>query len=405
MRVENKILKYDTEGLTLSASINKETHFGLIAECSNKQPDSQSHIVAERFLKKMGQQLNKNRVPFIAYHDMRMPLGRSIRGILKEVGDDTRVLGEFKIKRDWNFGADTNEFIKGVEDGTLEDVSIGAKVRDVTCNLCGKQAFISPKGQKHSDFCWDHFPGQVFDNKKAMWILNDGYLIEVSSVMSGANPNAEILDYTRSLASEIEAFNKFDDPDFESILPFIDDASEVLKSAWDAGRQRSFFFDTSRNNKPHEPGGSNVELTEKLAKLQGQANTIIKGLPSDAVEAIGQVLNKHADLIEAHTALQNEKESLEAKAKQYDAYYDECVADAIKLGVIAEGEDFAKEKWTKLLKGYDDLSLVDLQKAKWKKDAATSAPEGEGRQSSDEIPNSRKSTDGDAYWDDDSSYE
>ena len=394
MKYPSKILNKASDRARVSENI-PENEYRLMMEITNTQPDSHYHIITEDLVKKFKKQINGD-LPFISNHEMGKPLGNFVRGYI----DDERLIAEASVLRDWNYGISTNEFIKGVEGDKLKDVSIGARVKDVECNICGKQAFISRKARSYDEVCWEHRPGQVINsklikNKTVYWIVNDGYLVEVSSVISGANHNAKILDHTKKMAEEIDLFSAFeaDDTFFDDILPFLDDAADLMKSAIDDDPHYAHLLIKSKNGSTsypnHNGGTTDMSLEQELAKLQGEASAFIDDLPDEPAKAVKAIIEKCKTLATENTTLKSDVDTHKADADKYNAHRDTVIEAAVASGVIAEGETFNKEEWTEILKGYSNLELIDKQEAAWKKDAETSAPEGEGRQSVDGAPNGK----------------
>ena len=390
MRVLAKILTKESKEATASDDVDSEKLFRLIAEVSNTETDSHSHVVSEKFLKTMRGQLNSGKVPFIGDHNMEKMIGRSVSGKME---DGTRLIGDFDILRNWNYGVDTNEFIKGVEASMLTDVSGGFKIKAASCTICKKQAFISRKAESFEDKCWDHLPGRKYKSQIAKWLLEEGDLIEVSSVPSGANQNTEILDYTKQMMGDVEFFEKFEvGDDLSGILPFLDDTCELIKSYQEHPNSSIFL------PKKIPTGGKTMsaELEQILATHIGKASTVFKELPTDQGDAVGKIVEGYQTLHDAHETLKSEVDDYKTKAESYDTYVDSRIEKALKFGIQADGEEFDKDSWERILKGYGDLQLVEIQSKKWE-DAADKelGEEGATSKQSDEEAARRKSKPGD----------
>ena len=106
----------------------------------------------------------------------------------------------------------------------------------------------------------------------------------------------------------------------------------------------------------------------------------MKDLPEEPIKAMQKVLEKYQEASKSLETVQAEVDGYKEKADRFDAYYDAKVAEAIKEGVTAHGDEFDSEKWTKILKGYNDLSLIDIHLEKWKGEADENLPEEEKRQ-------------------------
>ena len=400
MKLSSSILTKESKELSVADGIDKEKEFRLLLKVSDTTLDSANHVVTEQLLTMFEKKLNKN-IPFLAFHDMEKPLGRTVRGYI----ENKSLFAEVRVPRDWDYGVDTNQFIKGVEADVMTESSIGAKITDGECSICKKQIFISRKGEKFDDFCWDHRPGNTYKGKLAKWMLNKGDLIEVSSVTSGANHNTETIDYTRGLISETEALKgfEFDDENLLSILPFLDDVADVIKSQ---GAQRSYFLPSKKDGEPEGDPDMSTELETKLATHLGKASTLIDGLPSDQADAVGKIIDEYQKLKGDHDTLKATADVNEKKAEKYDSSVDSIIDAALKSGAQAEGDEFDKEEWTEILKGYGNLKLVAKQKAKWDEIADEELGNPNGRQSDESDLNKglKSKTDKDAVAEDLSAY-
>lgn len=394
MKLESNILVKESKELNVSDDIDKEKEFRLLMKVSDTKLDSQFHVVTKQLLEKFEQRLN-NRLPFVAFHDMEKPMGRSVRGFIKQ----NSLYGEVRVVRGWNYGVDTDQFIKGVLADVMTESSIGARITDGECSVCNKQIFISRKGEKFDDFCWDHRPGRTYKGKLAKWMLKDGELIELSSVTSGANYNTETIDYTRGLISETDVLEKFEfGEDISCILPFLDDAVEVIKSAKDS--PPSYFIPPKPGKKPEGDPEMANELEQKLATHLGKASTMIESLPSDQADAVGKIIDEYQSLKKEHETLKQTAGTNKDKADKYDKSVDSIITAALKSGVQAEGDKFNKEQWEAILKGYGDLTLVAAQKKKWDDEADEELGDPNGRQSDENElrRKSQKSDETDEEW-------
>ena len=370
MKILSRILTKESQDATASDDVDSDKIFRLVSEVTNNEVDSHHHFVSEKFMKQMRAQLNTGKIPFVAGHDMDKVLGKCRSGKMQD--NDTRLIAETDVLRGWNYGISSDEFIKGVENGMLTDVSGGYRINAASCTICNKQAYISRSAESYEDKCWEHLPGRKYKGKVAKWNLEDGEIIELSGVPLGANKKSEILEFTKQLADETELLKGLEiGEDFSIILPFLDETYEILK--------------THKSNPVFsipEKGADKMANEQVLATHIGRASTLIKELPSDQGEAVGKIIDAYSALNDEHATLKSEVETYKEKAEAYDKYENSLIADAIKYGIQAEGDDFDKEKWEKVLKGYNDLELVDLQANKWKKEADEEFGEenGGGRQ-------------------------
>lgn len=149
-------------------------------------------------------------VPFLNSHgrgDLSVQIGRVI---CAEKVDD-RVLATISMLRDSEDTPESmrvNEYIRRVERGYLDGVSVGYEGGDEICDICNKDVW----DWNRSDPC-THMPGQTYDGVKATYHINGADLREVSLVTAPSNPNAKVLD-TREWNEEliaIKGLNKEDD--------------------------------------------------------------------------------------------------------------------------------------------------------------------------------------------------
>ena len=383
---EGIIEKAATQRANLAEGVDTEKEFRLVAEVSNSETDAHFHIIMPKFLSKMEQTLNKKKTPFLLDHNIEQKIGKSVRGYSEGEDMKMRTMGEFGVPKDWNLKIDTNEFIKGVENGTLDAVSVGIRVKDVQCNIDNKPPPLTLYDLFMGDpkkFCFDHRPGRKYKNKVAKWLINDGSLSEVSSVYAGANYKAEIIDYTKMLLSQTEAYKDMTEDDLDNITPFMPEFSEIAKaypSFAGSNKAFSFPFDMINPNPKTPTGGNDMDFEKELAKLHGQASAFMKELPDDAIKAMTKVIEECQTQLSEVGRLEGELKVAKAKADKFDEYYNARVAKAIEFGVIAKGEDFDKDKWEKIMKSYGDLSLVDVHHDEWEEEADEELPGQEGAQ-------------------------
>ena len=293
MKILSKILTKESKEATASDDVDSDNIFRLVSEVTNTAVDSHHHFVSEKFMKQMRTQLNTGKIPFVAGHNMNRVLGKCRSG--KMESNDTRLIAETDVLRGWNYGISSDEFIKGVENEMLTDVSGGYRIKAASCTICNKQAYISRTAESFEDKCWEHLPGRKYKGKVAKWKLEEGEIIELSVVPVGANHNAEILDYTKQLVEETELLKGLDiGEDFGSILPFLDETHELLKS---------YKSNPSYSIPTKHKGGGTMSLEQTLATQLGRASTMIKELPSDQGEAVGKIIDAYNALNDEHTTL------------------------------------------------------------------------------------------------------
>lgn len=377
MRVNTTILRKESVAASQAEGFDSEKNFVVIGVCSDSSPDSHHHVVHKDLLKKYEQALKTEKIPLIAYHDLKMPLGKSFDAYMQ---NDNGVVGKWVVPRNWNYGVDTNEFIKGVESGALDSLSVGSRIRDMRCMVkgCEKHAFLSRAAEHPSQKCFQHLPGRVYKGETAHWDIRDGYIFEVSSVTSGANYNAKFFDQTKQMAEEAEFMKSFElgHDGMDLLMPFIDDVSELLKSAYDPNKRTFFLPNPEPGGEPE--GDEIVELKEQVAVVIGQASATFDNLPKDHAEALEHIVTEAQKAVKECTTLKAEAAANKEKLDAYEAFTNEKINEALKSGVQAEGEKFDKDAWEKILKGYGDLLLVEKQKSIWDEQADDELDDQEG---------------------------
>ena len=121
--------------------------------------------------------------------------------------------------------------IKGVKNGTLSTVSIGAIVHKATCSICGQN--IAAEGE-----C-EHKRGKYYDDKLCYWIMDEmepkelSYVIVPSDKYANTvkiyNPHKKAMKESYSEGDANEAMNIFDNLDLPMAEPEV--KPEVQESA------------------------------------------------------------------------------------------------------------------------------------------------------------------------------
>lgn len=171
---------------------------------------------SEKALKRMTRDANKG-VPVLAEHGHGgQPIGRSTSAVYDE--SSREVVSKFYIQRGLNLRpgfdgggyADTDSYADAMAAGTASNLSIGAQVKEETCDRCDKPVRrFSFFGMVFAQCEEGHHPGQVIyvdgedkehrepgKGRKKVQItstIQDANLMEFSSVAFGANPDAKVL--------------------------------------------------------------------------------------------------------------------------------------------------------------------------------------------------------------------
>ena len=134
----------------------------------------------------------KRGVPFMLEHGegVNLQIGRTIAATYDEA--QKQVIATVSMLRDTDDTPDNmkvNEYIRRVERGYYDSVSVAFRDATETCNICGKEIF-----DFHRDNPCPHIPKRAYNGEICTYNVDGAYLREVSLVASGSNPNAKLLD-------------------------------------------------------------------------------------------------------------------------------------------------------------------------------------------------------------------
>ena len=176
----------------------------------------------ERFGEKALKQLARGArdgVKILAEHNSRaQPIGKTIGGRFN--AESNEVSSKFYIQRGLSLRSGMNQggygnsddYIAAAEEGTTDNLSIGARVKKETCDYCGEDMkpdpFMQMFGVRMPIDSKGHYPGKTIyvdkdgnEQRKAgegltkkliTATIEDTELMEVSVVAFGANPDAQI---------------------------------------------------------------------------------------------------------------------------------------------------------------------------------------------------------------------
>jgi hypothetical protein len=170
------------------------------ARISNTELDSYFTHMQPSTLKNYAKDARSG-VPFQDSHNTRSiihTLGRSLTGEYVPQNNDkyAEVMADFYTFRERDQLIDS--FINKVEDGLVNDVSVGFQPGRMICSICKKDMMRS----------WDcyHYPGFEYPKNKeerdgemvlCTAAVEDGRLVEVSTVYAGSTPGASIVKAQR----------------------------------------------------------------------------------------------------------------------------------------------------------------------------------------------------------------
>jgi hypothetical protein len=256
-------------------------------------------------------------VSFLDSHNSRaLGYGRSYDAKI-ELGDVSRVLVDFYtipgVRVNNQSYQSTDDFIRAIQGGLVNDVSVGFYGGRQVCDICGTEA-MSFWGMLFPD-C-DHWPGEKYvieENGKdelATYSIDGARLAEASAVYKGATPQAQIL--TR--------------------------ANEAVKS-----------------------GQLDHKMIEKIKKYYHIGDRIgVKRMDNELEKRLMDLLAKvEGETIEDKVRLLlSEREGLEVRALKGDTLFDELIESALAEGVRAMGQLFALDAYR------DVLSKMSIEKIK-----------------------------------------
>ena len=144
----------------------------------------------------------ENGVPFMIEHskELSRQLGLTSQGRYVE-GQTEASVRILRDTEDTPTELKVNEYIRRIERGFYNSVSVGFHDAEQICDMCGKGIWDTDR----IDPC-EHVPGQVYDGERCTYTVDDARLREVSLVSNPSNENAKIIE--RSLTDEIRAVKK-----------------------------------------------------------------------------------------------------------------------------------------------------------------------------------------------------
>jgi hypothetical protein len=343
--------------------LTEEDVFGFSAVIARSDRTTAYHTRLDKTtLAAFQKSINQDGVAMGISHQNQLPAGRVYNGELA----GNALSAKFYALRNVNVNAggggglisvggttlSTNDIERMIDAGTLFDVSVGfhANTDKYFCSIC--------KTQILADKC-EHFPGKSYGDKKCYAIISDpdATLHEVSAVMAGALPGAEI--------------NSAPDSKDEWIKLTMDNSTKLNYAVYSMGDGENYEEEDMKGKKE----------ADELAELQAKVDEL-QALLDDNAEAYSVELEKVKDLTEELTAA-NEKiaEQVESSAKlasqiaeltsklsesermakvgrHYESYLE---SEIMKLGVAVEGNEFDKELQKKQLLS---LSIEEKEKIK-----------------------------------------
>ena len=178
-----------------------EVHFDFVI--STMDLDTHNSRMSESTLRNYATDADAG-VPFMIEHskELSRQIGNTISSAYAEDRRETRA--RVRLLRDADdTPADLriNEYIRRIEKGFYNRVSVGFRDAKEICDLCGKDIWDT----KRIDPC-THIPGQSYDGEIATYEVRDARLREVSLVSNPSNANAKIIE--REWTDDIKKIKK-----------------------------------------------------------------------------------------------------------------------------------------------------------------------------------------------------
>lgn len=352
---------------------------------SNNQLDSYSTRMAKSSLRNYAKDA-KAGVALMNSHatsrfgGMELPIGRSYRGELVEDGDVTTFRSAAYMLRGQTISkASNDDLIRGIEAGTIFDISIGFRGGWFKCGICNNPLF--------SRDC-SHFPGWPTEDGETAWAwVEDANLGEYSLVYDGATPGAVITKATRLAAegqlspSDIvlaeEVLRARIRPISVVPMPAVRIATSAAVELVDVDPELNPPRANPNERTADMTGAETIaavlsgqstaltpEVRQRLEGLQQQLTTT-SGTAAEAVLAVLELAPAAAaggDNASDIDALRQRLVTLEAEAVDGRAYRTQLITDTLAWGVRAHGNDFRREMYERMFKepgrSLDDIRAV-----------------------------------------------
>lgn len=240
---------------------------------------------------------------------------------------------------------------KGIKNGTLATVSIGAIAHDIRCSICGTNLV-------EEGMC-EHDKGEIYDNKRCYWIVKKIEPKEVSYVIVPSDiyaHNTRVYDaVNRKNKNEVkESMNNiFADLISEHGLNSltVTESTEKVEETKEGTQVNEEVKDGAKVNKGEEVEGEKTEepKEEPVKEEKTEDSTEEEAKEEEPKAEPGEkeepVEDKKEDKAEEEKSEDNSKELEEAKAKiaELEAKNRELEADKAKLVKQVESEKALKE--------------------------------------------------------------
>lgn len=234
----------------------------------------------------------------------------------------------------------TDEVIKGIEGGTVNDMSVGFQMgigSMLSCSVCGKEMRDYP--------ACEHFPGESYDGKLAYAWIENARGVEGSLVYKGATPGAMI----------------------EKAIRMVEDGRVTQAQAERVGEVLGVRFYKA----PTAQGrGVTMDWDKFLAGLQAVDPAL-----KDRLAGMGE--GERLDAINAaYRDMQARVEAMRPQAEMGQRWIADLVDQAVKERVRAEVDKFDAEKYRRVLLASSDPEYIKEEIASWKRAVAAIMKDG-----------------------------
>lgn len=360
-------------------------------------------VLHENFLNKIMQDANRGVALLMNHNSRQLPVGRSFYAELRHEDEDGKIVKSVYSKfyidlgRNTQGGMTTDDIVRGIDAGTIFDVSIGFNASSWKCSICGNDI----RDWKNCE----HIPGEKYvvnrdgEDKveKCVVIVGEdaqGELLETSLVYAGACSRATIKQNFSQ--DSVRDFNKGTKlllvDNFKNIpldatiyqfytrdgsVLFTDteertNGYEYLKKRSEETVELQKILDVL--NKAGYSFETEDQLAEKLAELSKNASETAELLQAKTDELakvneeltakneeIASLKSELASVKETNEQLTKANEELSAKAELATTFKQDLIKETIEAGIRAQGNAFNAELFEKFL---NTLSVDEIKSAK-----------------------------------------
>jgi hypothetical protein len=288
-------------------------------------------------------------VAFLDSHDKgKLGFGRSLQGHFNE----NRVIADFYTAPGVEFGGQhsyksTDDFIRALQFGLVNDVSVGFYEGQMMCDICGHEFYDFANCQ--------HWPGQTYEVEESEVISTftneNGRLAEVSAVYDGATPGAMILRAEGMAEAGLldgEEIRRLETQYRIKLHP-----PRAYQGAW------------VLNEKEIQENGE-----KPMAEVGQQAEEmLIREILKSAGAPTGDLAKCVQWLADDRDRLKKANDELGPLAAQGKQYRTDLSEEAIVQGIRANGKEFTEAAQATYRKMFEtaDVSIIKQMSADWQR--------------------------------------